>query len=138
MSSQGYRRLAERLADLSRIPSRVAGDAADEISTLIQGEFASGNDPYGQPWATLADATIARGRSAPPLTDTGALAEGLEVTPMQGAGIEISFSEAYGAFHQTGTVNMPPRPILPTDQMPEAWSQAIAGSFARSMGEAMK
>jgi len=116
--------ITRALNELATVPSKAAPFAAEAIEQLIQKEFDDGANPYGAAWAPLAPATVARGRSAPPLTDTGEL-RNVSVTAAQGAGIRIELGESYGAFHQVGTGRMPARPILPTGPLPAEWSAAI-------------
>lgn len=129
---------ARALNQLADVPSRAATDAAEGIQRLIDAEFTEGHDPYGNPWAALEQATLDKGRSPPPLTDSGALAGGTEVTPMRGKGLQIVVGESYGAFHQVGTRHMVARPILPTSGLPAEWKGAIddamTRAFAKSLG----
>ncbi len=116
--------ITRALNELAKVPSRAASGASERIDALIQREFDQGTDPYDSAWEPLAEATLDKGRTDPPLTDSGALRE-VEVTPARGAGINVTLGEAYGAFHQIGTRNMPARPILPTGPLPVAWREAI-------------
>ncbi len=128
--------ITRALNALTRVPARAAADAAAGIADEIKKEFAQGTDPYGTPWPALAAATIARGRSAPPLTDSGALSN-VTVSPSGGSGIRIELGESYGAFHQIGTSNMPARPILPTGPLPKAWSAAIDAATKRAFDQTL-
>ena len=110
---------------LAKVPSAVASDASESIDGLIRDQFAAGVDPYGEAWADLADATKAKGRSPPPLTDTGEMLGGIEVRPLQGAGISVTVPDP-GVHHQYGTANMPQRAIYPNHGMPDTWQRAIA------------
>lgn len=129
--------ISRALRELARVPAQVASDGSEAIAELIQQEFDVGQDPYDAAWAPLAPATVAKGRGAPPLTDTGALSA-VEVTPMAGAGISITVGADYGAFHQTGTRDMPARPILPTGPLPATWERALDDAaeqaFERTLG----
>jgi phage gpG-like protein len=116
--------ITRALNELASVPSRAAADACDGIEALIQKEFDDGAGPYGDPWKALAKSTVARGRSAPPLTDSGEL-RNVTVRPTAGSGISVELGEDYGAFHQVGTGNMPARPILPTGPLPTEWSEVI-------------
>ena len=122
--------LADRVADLAEVPSRASAVIAAELEELIQDEFDAGTDPYGQPWKSLAAATVARGRSAPPLTDTGAMRASARVRPMRPAGVAVTIDHP-GAPHQTGWSGPqgtgPARPILPDRaELPPDWQDAIA------------
>jgi hypothetical protein len=67
-------RVAEALHELPETLPRAKQTIADELQAGLEREFSEGTDPYGSPWAPLAPATVARGRSAPPLTATGRMA----------------------------------------------------------------
>jgi phage gpG-like protein len=120
--------LAENLDALSLVPSRAARRVSGKLHDLIVEEFARGEDPYGDAWAPLEEATIEKGREEPPLTDTGAMVESLEVKPMAGAGVSVSFGAEYAGFHHEGTVNMVARKVLPDDELPQSWNEAIYGA----------
>ena len=127
--------LAERCADLATVPSRAAKRVAVELGGLIESEFDSGTDPYGTAWAPLAEATEAKGRSAPPLTDTAAMRESVAVRPMRAAGVAITVAHPAGV-HQTGWSGVsgsgPARPILPErTELPTDWLDAIADAVER-------
>jgi hypothetical protein len=133
-----YRQLGDRLADLQDVPARAARGAAARIGDLIEAEFDAGDDSYGDPWAALTATTLAKGRTPPPLTDTGAMRGGIEVKPTQGAGIEVTIptlERDYPKFHQTGTRAMERRAILPDgSELPEEWEEAIEDSIAEAFG----
>lgn len=103
----------------------------------MQAEFDDGVDPYGDPWEPLADATTDRGRTPPPLTDTGAMRGSLSVRPMRGAGVQITIDHP-AAPHQTGWSGPqgsgPARPILPArGELPIAWQDLIAEEIDRDV-----
>jgi len=130
--------LVDRIADLASVPSRAAPRAARSIATLIEEEFAHGHDPYGDPWAPLAEATLAKGRTPPPLTDTRAMRRGVQVKPQRGAGIAVTIDAAYAPPHQTGWEGPqgsgPARPMLPDRaELPDEWTEAIEAAVAREV-----
>lgn len=134
--------LADRVGDLARVPSRVAARVSGELATLLDDEFSAGVDPYGTAWAPLAESTVARGRTAPPLTDTHVMRDGVRVTPMRGAGVAL-FVPHPGAPHQTGWEGRqgkgPARPILPErGELPPEWAEVIEAAcddeFRRAVG----
>ena len=133
----GMGQLAQRVADLGQVPSRAAKAIAAELEGLIEEEFDAGADPYGNAWTPLAESTMARGRTPPPLTDSGAMRESLRVAPLARAGIGITISHP-GAPHQTGWSGPqgsgPARPILPAREMPERWAEAIEVEVAAAFG----
>lgn len=126
MSVRNLDQLARNIGRLAAVPSRMAPAASREISRLIERQFSEGRDPYGRAWAPLKPSTLARGRRPPPLTDTGRMRGAVEVRPMQGAGIEITFGSATPAiFHQYGTKKMAARPMLPRGTFPSTWARAL-------------
>lgn len=110
----------------------IALESSIEIFETIDSLFTLGADPYGETWAPLAPATIAKGRTAPPLTDTGKMRESLRVNASQSA-IVASIDDPAG-YHQSGTQRMPARPVLPDDArgLPDAWRQAITDAGLRA------
>jgi|GEM_PF-3730230 len=124
--------LAKAAADFQALPNKVAkiaAAAAPKIAKLLAKEFVAGTDPDGGAWAALAISTRARGRSAPPLTDSGAMRGSVEVV---GRGLEIYATvESPAEFHQGGTGSMPARPILPDDSLPATWDTAITAVAKR-------
>jgi phage gpG-like protein len=127
----GYERA---LRELTKVPSRAAKSAAPKIRRLITEEFNRGEDPYGNAWAPLKPATLARGRRPPPLTDTRRLRRGIRVFPMAKAGIQITVDAPYAGFHQSGTSRMGARPILPKRGLPKKWRAAIERSVKEAYG----
>lgn len=124
--------LVDNLHALAGVPSQAAAQASEEIDAAIQVEFDAGIDPYGEPWEPLAESTKARGREDPPMTDTEALRDGLEVRPMRGAGISVTADVPYLGFHQgegSPAAHVPPRHVLPEDELPDTWERAIADAL---------
>lgn len=130
--------LKANLSRLSRVPAQTAAAVSTDIAVEIEKEFDAGQDPYGRAWEALRPATLRRGRRPPPLTDTGHLRSSVRVAPTAGAGIAIVIGAEYARFHQTGTVNMAARPILPAGGFPASWSQAIKRAAENQFGEAVK
>jgi hypothetical protein len=122
-------RLAARLGELAEVPSRAARDASASIEELIEEEFDQGADPYEKPWADLAPATLDKGRTPPPLTDSGAMRGTVQVRPLAGAGVGVTIDHPAGV-HQTGWSGPrgsgPSRPVLPArGELPEGWIEAL-------------
>jgi hypothetical protein len=138
--SGDFRKLAllkANLANLARVPSQAAREASTEINQLIQQEFDDGRDPYGKAWAPLRPATLATGRTPPPLTKSGKMRSGTLAKPLQGIGIGLSLPFP-GYFHQRGTRRMRARPVLPYGGMPRAWSNAIRNATARALARQLQ
>ncbi len=131
--------LASTLAELEDIPSRIASDVAGGINELIQDQFVSGSDPYGNPWAPLLPSTVRRkGGDTRILRRTDALSSQTIARSTSGAGIEITSIE-YGGYHQGPTADRVARPILPDGgELPESWQEVIeektSTAFAKAMG----
>jgi hypothetical protein len=131
-------RIASDLASLSDVPRVAAPLVAERLEAAIQLEFDAGVDPYGAAWTELAPATVARGRHAPPLTDTRELRDSLLVYPStQGVKMSIGTASHPAGPHQDGWSGPqgdgPARPIFPTGTMPEAWEWAIEDAVIESV-----
>lgn len=124
------------LRALADVPSQAAEAACEEIESIIQRDFDSGLDPYGDPWAELAPATLAKGRHPPPLTDSGDMRGGVEVRPLPGTGISVTIPDP-GVHHQYGTIHMPQRAIFPNrGTLPDTWQRAIADAVEAAVDRA--
>jgi hypothetical protein len=115
---------AQALRKLARVPSQVAAEVARKISEDIQGNFDAGVDAYKKPWKPLAPATLAKGRTPPPLTDTRKGRRSIKVAPLAGAGVGITVSDPKMGIHQAGAGGHPPRrSFLPTGVLPRKWAE---------------
>ncbi len=126
--------LAEEIKKLEAIaaaPPKIAALAASQIATAVDREFAQGSDPYGDAWAALSESTTSKGRFDPPLNDTGAM-KGSATASAEGTSVRVTVEEPAN-FHQSGTADMPARPILPTDggALPDAWNAAYEAAAKR-------
>lgn len=132
----GFSDLADRLAQLKKVPARAAKAAAAAIQDLIKDEFDGSHNAYGNAWAPLLPQTVRRkGGDARILRATDALSSSPSVKATSGAGIEISIDDI-GRFHQTGTKFMVARKILPDGStLPPSWQAAISDALAESMKE---
>lgn len=135
----GFAALAETLAELDGIPSRIASDVADGITEQIRQQFDAGRDPYGAPWAPLLPQTVRRkAGDRRILRRTDALSSETVARPTAGAGIEITSIDA-GQFHQGGTKHMTPRPILPDGgELPADWLEIIDAATERAFAKVLK
>lgn len=135
----GLRRLAESLRKLAEVPSVASADAARGIRQQIDREFAHQCDPYGVPWEEHAESTVERWGEHPILQLTGKMRGEIEVKPMRGAGIAVTFGEEIPAiFHHTGTEEMPARPVLPTGaRLPPQWDAEISAAIERAADQIM-
>ncbi len=136
----GFSDLADRLAELEGIPSRITREVADAINVEIEGQFANGHNAYGNPWAPLLPSTVKRKKGDRRiLRRTDALSSETRATPTSGAGIEIT-SLDYGGVHQTGDLpRMVARKILPDGSaLPRPWTKAIEDATDRAFAKALK
>lgn len=137
-------RLGARLDDLARIPSRAAPAAAEGINAAIQSGYENGTDPYGDPWAELAERTQMK-HGSPPLQAEfggvpGPMGQGTIATPRSGSGLDISVPFP-GQYHQTGAHrgnwHMPARRILPQGRsLPPEWKTSIDDAMRDAFGKA--
>ena len=127
--------LERTLARLDMLPRRVATLAAPAITRALKRQFAQGTDPYGRKWKRLATGKPSH------LTESGRLRRGTRASPLPGrrAGVRILLGHIpIPIYHQTGTVNMPARKILPERGMPRAWSEALKAAARKAMQEATR
>lgn len=136
----GFADLADRLAELEDIPSRIAREAADGITEEIRTQFDAGLDPYGAPWAPLLPQTVRRkAGDRRILRRTDRLSSETVARPTSGSGIEIT-SVDYGGVHQVGDgTRMVARPILPDGaELPESWQDIIETASSKAFKKALK
>lgn len=134
---RGLADVAAFLQGLDEMPAKALVEATDAIGTSLGEQFAKGCDPYGEPWAPLSAATLAKGRHAPPLTDTGALKASVSVVAHIGSTISIVIrvDSDVADFHQHGGAHLPQRKIVPAegDPLPVVWEKAIVAAFNREV-----
>jgi hypothetical protein len=125
----GFKFTQPRYSDLPRflrelqsgtIRQAASRAAADAITNLIDERFVDRAAPSGSPWAPRKPPT----GSWPILERTGAMRRGFKVMATA-AQLTITNSTDYLKYHQTGTANMPARPVLPTGAMPPEWTRRI-------------
>lgn len=139
-------RLQATLHELTLVPRKVAEIAAPKIDRLLRQQFRDGQDPYGKAWAPLKPATLAKGRTPPPLTDSTDLRDGTgaSVAPGNRAGIRLRVGARYGYFHQAGYRNartggkVPARRILPQFGLPRAWSAILREAARKAFRQAVQ
>ena len=134
------RQVRRSVEELARLPHKLAVRAAPLISAELRDQFRAGVDPYGAPWAPLKPSTLKR-HGPPPLTDTGALANGTRAYPGRG-GILVVIGRSYGAFAQTGfrvgRTRVSPRRILPHRGLPASWRRILDTSARFLAAEAVR
>lgn len=137
MPSDPLAGLRRALGQLAKVPSQASKEASDGINRLIQQEFSAGTDPYGRGWADLKPSTIAKGRHSPPLTATGQMRARTKASPMSGGGIQLE-APSPANFHQSGTVVMAKRAILPDKGLPVAWKAEIDKAVTNTIKRTVK
>jgi hypothetical protein len=113
--------LARHLDSLAAVPSRASKEVAERITDLLAEQFEAGVDPYGNPWAPLAERTL-RKHGAPPLQ-------------AEFGGVPGPMAEGTIARTKSGAAwRMPARKILPEGgRLPAAWKRAIEESVAGAL-----
>ena len=116
--------MAARLDALGResFMSGIKRRVGDGCLELLAVEFASSLGPTGAAWAPL------KYRNGLPLVKTGAMRDSFTAYPMQN-GVRIQAGVDYAAYHQTGTRNMPARPMLPSGSLPPAWLAVVETAY---------
>jgi hypothetical protein len=129
--------LAKTMRQLQRIPSKLAPALADQYNAFLQAGFDAGTDPYGNPWAPLRPATLARGRFPPPLTDKGPLRANAKLVPSAGSGLELIAQVPYGFIHMSGAPerNLVKRRYFPDSGLPAAWKRALEDELHNQVDE---
>ncbi|MEY3760040.1 MAG: hypothetical protein RIR39_1531 [Pseudomonadota bacterium] len=107
------------------------------IASNVDLTFTDAQDPYGNPWADLSPATIAKRRngSSKPLNDTGRLKASITKNASQFE-VTVGTNTIYAPTHQFGATqgqyahhvpwgDVPARPFLPTNGLPPLWEQDI-------------
>lgn len=130
-TAKGY---SAALVSLLSVPAKIAKPIAKDIGKAIERQFDAGTDPYGRPWAPLRPATLAKGRTPPPLTATRAGRDSIQVKPGQGAGVMITVGKSYMGIHQDGA---PPRlvarKILPEGKLPPSWKLIYQTALSKAV-----
>jgi len=106
--------------------------AAPRITDAILAHWAAGQDPYGNPWANLANGQ----RSY--LFATGEMLASLKVRI---SGYQIVWSiDDPSQYHQYGTRRMPARKLFPddADNPPEAYAAAVEQAFDEVLEKTFK
>lgn len=127
-------RMIVRVRNLpARMLQSVTEAAMPAIAREIDREFAGGRDPYGKQWAALQPATL-RKHGPPPLTDSGAMHRGAQVTTPGRGQLRIRI-DSPAQHHQWGFRNarrrVPARRLVPQIHLPASWRTAIEEAVRR-------
>lgn len=125
-----FGQFARALRELSRVPARVASASAEDIGKLMRRGFRAGVDPYLRAYAPLTVGSLRRGRTPPPLRT---YARHVRAEALRGAGISVRVEHPQVGFHQTGTLHMAQRIVLPDGPVPAGWSAAIRKHIEREV-----
>lgn len=137
MAGRNWRRLMDHVADLARVPSRIAKPISEKFNAEIQLEFAQGSDPYGFPWKPLAPYTIRKKGHDLIMIQTGETQKLTLAQPLGGAGIELVSTKKAG-WNMDAHGNRPARPVLPhRKELPERWQAIIEAEWKREFQRVM-
>ena len=131
-------RLVKNLGELSKkaLPE-ISIKGAIVIGEVIQEQYAQGRAPWGNQWAPLAESTVAKGRTPPPLDDTGNMKRKSKTVPTV-KGIRTRIPSP-APFHQSGTSKMPARPLVPYgDMLPPSWAKPLEAVGAQVIKSTLK
>ena len=80
---------------------------------VVQKEAKSAIGTYKYGWPPLNAATVARKRTGDsPLLETGTMREGIVVQPIDHHNVGVVATDGKLAWHEFGTMHIPPRPVL--------------------------
>lgn len=135
-------KLPRLLRNLAEIPSHASREIAERLEERVFDCFANEADPYGTPWAPLAESTVRRkGGNSVILYRTGRSMIEAGARTLSGGGVALVAGGASG-YHMAASGTRPARPVLPTRGLPPAWREDIAAvlgaEYARAMGRASR
>jgi phage gpG-like protein len=113
-----YDPLAVKMRQLAsgRWRKTVAGAIRDEVEQLIDEQFDRRAAPDGTAWEPRKPPT----GTWPLLEKTGRMRRSYHVVATT-TGIRVTNSRDYAGYHQTGTIYMPARKVLPDGPLPADW-----------------
>jgi phage gpG-like protein len=125
-----YDPLAVRLrqATAGRLRQASAGAVRDTLEQLIDERFEARAAPDGSAWAPRKPPT----GTWPILEKTGRMRRDYHVTATT-TGVTVQNNRPYAGFHQTGTVYMPARPVLPNGPLPSDWRDRIDAAITAEL-----
>jgi hypothetical protein len=113
------------LAELAKVPSRLARPTVARLNPRIDEMFQTGTNPYRKPWAPLKPSTIRRKRgNTQILVRTKKLWPGTRFIVNGGAGIALVIGPA-GEYAQAGSPNRAVREVVPAYGLPAHWRADI-------------
>ena len=113
-------------------PGAINQVVKETIEGLIAREFSTQTDPDGNGWQAPA-----RDYGHPLLDDTGRLKGSWKVT-VDGDSVIMSNSTPYSGYQQFGTRRIPARRMVPVEDLPPSWIEAIDAAVSRYIEEHLK
>jgi phage gpG-like protein len=130
--------MAERIGMIgkSALMDRILASWSISAQSMLRKQFDTGTDPYGNKWKPLK--RDYKPRIGGPLYKTGALRNSFEII-VDESGLFIRSDADYSGFHQSGTVNMVRRQMVPSISrgLPAAWRKSFKESAAKLMKASM-
>lgn len=122
--------LAVKLRQLTpgRIRQAAAGAVRDTVEQLVDERFHERADTKHRPWAPRKEPT----GSWPLLERSGRMRRDYHVTATT-TGVSVTNNRPYAGYHQTGTVYMPARKVLPDGPLPADWRERIDEAVAAEL-----
>ena len=122
--------LAVKMRQLTtgRIRQAAAGAIRDTVEELVDERFEERAEPSGSAWEPRKPPT----GTWPILEKSGRMRKSYHVTATT-TGIKVENSTKYAGYHQTGTANMPARPVLPEGNLPADWRSRIDAAVASEL-----
>lgn len=132
----GFADYTKRLKGLRKIVDDIGAPVAVRIEALVKEQFTKSEDAHGREYDPLAPATQLRhGSGTKPLSRW---ARHAKVRHLGRGKLVLVFDDKLARFHHDGTKNMPARPLLPNNALPESWNVAIGEEFFAKVREQMK
>lgn len=124
------RQLVVNLRQAPRIIQQAAAaEIKREIEKQIADEFATSTDPYGKAWKPPKDGGKTMDR-------TGKLKSGFRVNVVSnglGFSVQITNSQDYAKWLQSGTTKMDARKMVPDAVMPESYRKIFADAYRNTI-----
>jgi hypothetical protein len=121
----GFPEVIAALRGLAEVPSRTTKAVAPLLLARWRADWRAGKDPHGRAWAALAPNTLAKGRTPPPMIETGGTLASTAVRPLKGSGLAITVG-GFASLHMRSTTVRPARATVPTMGVPASWRGIIA------------
>ena len=106
-------------AAVAKVKRTILENVAEEALELIAEGFSKEQAPNGAPWAPL------KQRRGKILQDTGRMRASFHRKTIGGDRVTIGPAVKYAAFHQSGTVRMVARPMVPDGGLPAKWQARL-------------